>query len=144
MNNICELSDTQFIVLVGCRIQLPNHNVIPDRDVDYSYQVPARWRRSTQQFLTLSMVVPLLSLTRQFLILTLTLYPQVALMQVSRLNTMSATDEADKAGCAALAAGKLDEALHSLNISLSKCPPDKISELFLSSCSLPSYLNHPI
>ncbi|KAK9270028.1 hypothetical protein L1049_025601 [Liquidambar formosana] len=34
-------------------------------------------------------------------------------------------DEAYKAGCAALAAGKLDEALHSLNISLSRCPPDK-------------------
>lgn len=36
-------------------------------------------------------------------------------------------DEAFKAGCMALAAGKLDEALHSLNISLSKCPPDKTS-----------------
>ncbi|KAI4316720.1 hypothetical protein L6164_024673 [Bauhinia variegata] len=36
-------------------------------------------------------------------------------------------DEAYKAGCAALAAGKLDEALHSLNMSLSKCPPDKTS-----------------
>lgn len=34
-------------------------------------------------------------------------------------------DEAYRAGCAALAAGKLDEALHSLNIALSKCPPDK-------------------
>lgn len=34
-------------------------------------------------------------------------------------------DEAYKAGCAALAARKLDEALHSLNLSLSKCPPDK-------------------
>lgn len=34
-------------------------------------------------------------------------------------------DEAYRAGCAALAAGKLDEALYSLNISLSKCPPDK-------------------
>ncbi|KAJ0026048.1 hypothetical protein Pint_08808 [Pistacia integerrima] len=34
-------------------------------------------------------------------------------------------DEAYKAGCAALAAGKLDEALLSLNLSLSKCPPDK-------------------
>nr|DAD22331.1 TPA_asm: hypothetical protein HUJ06_023794 [Nelumbo nucifera] len=34
-------------------------------------------------------------------------------------------DEAYKAGCAALAAGKLNEALHSLHISLSKCPPDK-------------------
>uniref|UniRef100_A0A7N2QY88 Uncharacterized protein n=1 Tax=Quercus lobata TaxID=97700 RepID=A0A7N2QY88_QUELO len=33
--------------------------------------------------------------------------------------------EAYRAGCAALAAGKLDEALYSLNISLSKCPPDK-------------------
>ncbi|KAJ9674457.1 hypothetical protein PVL29_023792 [Vitis rotundifolia] len=36
-------------------------------------------------------------------------------------------DEAYKAGCAALAAGKLDEALHSLNLALSKCPPDKTS-----------------
>lgn len=36
-------------------------------------------------------------------------------------------DEAYRAGCAALAAGKLDEALCSLNISLSKCPPDRTS-----------------
>ncbi|EEF52434.1 uncharacterized protein LOC8278900 [Ricinus communis] len=36
-------------------------------------------------------------------------------------------DEAYRAGCAALAAGKLDEAFQSLNISLSKCPPDKTS-----------------
>ncbi|EOY14519.1 Uncharacterized protein TCM_033875 [Theobroma cacao] len=36
-------------------------------------------------------------------------------------------DEAYKAGCAALAAGKLDEAFHSLNVSLSKCPPEKTS-----------------
>lgn len=36
-------------------------------------------------------------------------------------------DEAFKAGCSALAEGKLDEALHSLNVSLSKCPPDKTS-----------------
>lgn len=34
-------------------------------------------------------------------------------------------DEAYKAGCAALASGKLDEALRSLNVSLSKCPPEK-------------------
>ncbi|XVF36242.1 hypothetical protein REPUB_Repub19eG0041400 [Reevesia pubescens] len=36
-------------------------------------------------------------------------------------------DEAYKAGCASLAAGKLDEAFHSLNVSLSKCPPEKAS-----------------
>lgn len=36
-------------------------------------------------------------------------------------------DEAYKAGCAALAAGKLDEALQSLNVSLQKCPPEKTS-----------------
>ncbi|WCJ35395.1 hypothetical protein M5689_016652 [Euphorbia peplus] len=36
-------------------------------------------------------------------------------------------DEAYRAGCAALAAGKLDEALHSLNVSLAKCPPEKTS-----------------
>ncbi|KAL6960290.1 hypothetical protein U1Q18_005662 [Sarracenia purpurea var. burkii] len=36
-------------------------------------------------------------------------------------------DEAYKEGLASLAAGKLDAALHSLNISLSKCPPDKTS-----------------
>ena len=33
--------------------------------------------------------------------------------------------EAYRAGCAALAAGKLDEALYFLNISISKCPPGK-------------------
>jgi len=38
-------------------------------------------------------------------------------------------DEAYKAGCAALAAGNLDEALRSLNLSLAKCPPDKASAL---------------
>ncbi|CAN6682120.1 unnamed protein product [Malus baccata var. baccata] len=36
-------------------------------------------------------------------------------------------DQAYKAGCAALAAGKLDEALLSLNTSLSMCPPDQTS-----------------
>ncbi|KAK8596801.1 hypothetical protein V6N13_001408 [Hibiscus sabdariffa] len=36
-------------------------------------------------------------------------------------------DEAYKAGCAALAVGKLDEAFHSLNVSLSKCPPEQAS-----------------
>ncbi|CAK7347573.1 unnamed protein product [Dovyalis caffra] len=36
-------------------------------------------------------------------------------------------DGAYRAGCAALAAGKLDEALQYLNVSLSKCPPDKTS-----------------
>lgn len=36
-------------------------------------------------------------------------------------------DEAYKAGCAALAAGKLDEALQCLNVALSKCPPEKTS-----------------
>ncbi|CAK9185862.1 unnamed protein product [Ilex paraguariensis] len=36
-------------------------------------------------------------------------------------------DEAYKAGLASLAGGKLDEAIHSLNIALSKCPPEKTS-----------------
>ncbi|KGN55178.1 uncharacterized protein LOC101212714 [Cucumis sativus] len=36
-------------------------------------------------------------------------------------------DGAYKAGCKALTVGKLDEALHSLNVSLSKCPPEKSS-----------------
>uniref|UniRef100_A0A7N0SXM1 Uncharacterized protein n=1 Tax=Kalanchoe fedtschenkoi TaxID=63787 RepID=A0A7N0SXM1_KALFE len=36
-------------------------------------------------------------------------------------------DEAYKAGCAALAAGKLDEALQCLNLALFKCPPEKTS-----------------
>lgn len=36
-------------------------------------------------------------------------------------------DGAYKVGCAALTVGKLDEALHSLNVSLSKCPPEKFS-----------------
>ena len=34
-------------------------------------------------------------------------------------------DEAYKAGCAALAAGKVEEALRSLKVSLSSCPPEK-------------------
>ncbi|KAI5656219.1 hypothetical protein M9H77_25012 [Catharanthus roseus] len=36
-------------------------------------------------------------------------------------------DEAYKEGMAAMAAGKHDEAIHSLNFALSKCPPDKTS-----------------
>ncbi|XP_027149463.1 uncharacterized protein LOC113749803 [Coffea eugenioides] len=36
-------------------------------------------------------------------------------------------DEAYKAGMAAMAAGKLDEAIQFLNIALAKCPPDKTS-----------------
>ncbi|CAI0558194.1 unnamed protein product [Linum tenue] len=36
-------------------------------------------------------------------------------------------DEAYRAGCAAFAVGKLDEALQSLTVSLSKCPPEKTS-----------------
>lgn len=36
-------------------------------------------------------------------------------------------DEAYKAGLASMAAGKLDDAVHSLNNALSKCPPDKTS-----------------
>ncbi|KAJ4966374.1 hypothetical protein NE237_018223 [Protea cynaroides] len=38
-------------------------------------------------------------------------------------------DEAYRAGCAALAVGKPNEAFHSLSIALSKCPPDKRSAL---------------
>lgn len=34
---------------------------------------------------------------------------------------------ASRGGCAALAAGKIDEALQYLNVSLSKCLPDKTS-----------------
>ncbi|PIN12806.1 hypothetical protein CDL12_14569 [Handroanthus impetiginosus] len=36
-------------------------------------------------------------------------------------------DEAYKTGLASMAAGKLDEAVVSLNVALSKCPPDKAS-----------------
>ncbi|KAG8377636.1 hypothetical protein BUALT_Bualt08G0053600 [Buddleja alternifolia] len=36
-------------------------------------------------------------------------------------------DEAYKAGLAAMAAGKMDKAVVSLNTALSKCPPDKTS-----------------
>lgn len=36
-------------------------------------------------------------------------------------------DESYKAGLASMAAGKLDDAVHSLNNALSKCPPDKTS-----------------
>ncbi|KAF7817512.1 Intraflagellar transport protein [Senna tora] len=50
-----------------------------------------------------------------------------ALLESSSSYDARMADEAYKTGCAALAAGKLDEALYSLNISLSKCPPDKIS-----------------
>ncbi|KAK9724259.1 hypothetical protein RND81_04G075200 [Saponaria officinalis] len=34
-------------------------------------------------------------------------------------------EEAYRLGCAALSEGKVDEGLYSLNISLSKCPPDQ-------------------
>lgn len=36
-------------------------------------------------------------------------------------------DDAYKEGIAAMAAGKLDKAVNSLNFALSKCPPDKTS-----------------
>lgn len=36
-------------------------------------------------------------------------------------------DEAYKAGLASMAAGRVDEAVISLNIALSKCPPEKTS-----------------
>ncbi|XAR64058.1 hypothetical protein NMG60_11024259 [Bertholletia excelsa] len=36
-------------------------------------------------------------------------------------------EEAYRAGYASLATGKLDEALQSLNVSLSKCPPEQTS-----------------
>ncbi|XP_022131230.1 uncharacterized protein LOC111026168 [Momordica charantia] len=53
-------------------------------------------------------------------------------------------DEAYKAGCAALAVGKLDDALHSLNVSLSKCPPEKTSAVakLLSLITLTSQQLH--
>ncbi|KAG6498447.1 uncharacterized protein LOC121989794 [Zingiber officinale] len=38
-------------------------------------------------------------------------------------------DEAYKAACASLAAGKVDDAIQSLHVALSKCPPDKTSAL---------------
>ncbi|XWS14677.1 hypothetical protein CRYUN_Cryun35bG0029700 [Craigia yunnanensis] len=52
--------------------------------------------------------------------------------------------EAYKDGCAALAAGKLDEAFHSLNVSLSKCPPEKTSAVakLQSLISLTSHQLH--
>ncbi|GAB4852112.1 hypothetical protein Ancab_016302 [Ancistrocladus abbreviatus] len=37
----------------------------------------------------------------------------------------SIAEEAYRLACLALAEGKVDEALHSLNVSLSKCPPEK-------------------
>ncbi|KAL5714219.1 hypothetical protein ACHQM5_016210 [Ranunculus cassubicifolius] len=49
--------------------------------------------------------------------------------QESPLHDARLADEAYKAGCAALASGKLDEALHSLQISLSKCPPNQTSAI---------------
>ncbi|CAI9777783.1 unnamed protein product [Fraxinus pennsylvanica] len=38
-------------------------------------------------------------------------------------------DEAYKEGLASMAAGKLDEAVNSLNVALSKCPPNKTSAI---------------
>ncbi|XP_074584879.1 uncharacterized protein LOC141840717 [Curcuma longa] len=38
-------------------------------------------------------------------------------------------DEAYKSACASLAAGKVDDAIQSLHVALSKCPPDKASAL---------------
>ncbi|GAB2291391.1 hypothetical protein Dimus_025648 [Dionaea muscipula] len=38
-------------------------------------------------------------------------------------------EEAYRLACVALAEGKVDEALYSLNISLSKCPPDNIDAI---------------
>lgn len=38
-------------------------------------------------------------------------------------------DDAYKEGMAAMAAGKLDKAVNSLNFALSKCPPDKTSAI---------------
>ncbi|KAJ7958138.1 UPF0012 hydrolase in pqqF 5'region [Quillaja saponaria] len=48
-------------------------------------------------------------------------------------------DETYKAGCAALARGKLDEALHSLNVSLSRCQPDETSNV----AKLQYLISHP-
>lgn len=43
----------------------------------------------------------------------------------SRVYDAEIAEEAYKLGCAALSEGKVDEGLHSLNISLAKCPPDQ-------------------
>lgn len=50
-----------------------------------------------------------------------------AVLDVDRLHDARTADESYRAGCAALAGGKLEEALDCFNASLSKCPPDKIA-----------------
>lgn len=52
-----------------------------------------------------------------------------AMLDADRGYDARVADDAYKAGCAALAAGKLDEALRSFNLSLSKCPPDKAAAI---------------
>lgn len=48
-----------------------------------------------------------------------------AMLETDQGHDARTADESYRAGCAALASGKLDEALRCFNISLSKCPPDK-------------------
>lgn len=48
-----------------------------------------------------------------------------ATLDADQLHDARTADESYRAGCAALAGGKLDEALRCFNVSISKCPPDK-------------------
>jgi predicted TPR repeat methyltransferase len=48
-----------------------------------------------------------------------------AFLEAKGIHDARTADESYRAGCAALAAGKLEEARRCFNVSLSKCPPDK-------------------
>lgn len=48
---------------------------------------------------------------------------------VSKTKNAQIADEAYKAGLASMTAGRVDEAVISLNIALSKCPPEKTSAI---------------
>ncbi|CAI8606329.1 unnamed protein product [Vicia faba] len=77
-----------------------------------------------------------------------------AVLDVDQLHDAWTTDKSYRAGCAALAGGKLEEALDCFNVSLEKCPSDNIaavaklkslisltSQHLQSSSSLSSSLN---
>ncbi|XP_058097087.1 uncharacterized protein LOC131242459 [Magnolia sinica] len=56
-------------------------------------------------------------------------FPAITPQQQPQRFDARLADQAYKAGCAALAAGKLDDAVRSLQLSLSICPPGKTSAI---------------
>ncbi|GAA0138835.1 hypothetical protein LIER_34990 [Lithospermum erythrorhizon] len=75
-------------------------------------------------------------------------FPLASTSNASNANTTSQYDtqmaEKDyKTGLAAMAAGNLDEAVHSLNSALSKCPPDKTAAVSKLQ-SLISHTSHQL